>query len=91
MKWYLVLLLWLLIPLIHKQLLKLIWYRWCINSITYPVNKYKLDKRYKRMSQNDRIWSWTRYETSDHWSKDYWFGRSLSKYILLKYLDKAED
>ena len=87
-QWLLILLSWLVVPVIHKLLLKWIPYRWLVNSITYPYLKYKLKRRYEIMTMEERIRAWSDFHIMDHWSKGFWFTERLEQYILLNFLNK---
>ena len=74
-----------LIALIHKLMLKKIWYRWTVNSLLYFRHKRQLDILYSQKTKEQAQEAWCNFTVSDHWSKGFWFEKKLSDYILNKY------
>lgn len=73
----------LLVPIAHVLLLKIVIYRWLINSVIFPY-KYFVFKRILRRTPNTLlIKSWYKIEDQNSWDKDFWFGK--------KYLKMLED
>lgn len=79
-----------LIPVAYYYWLTLrrkIWVQWIYSTLFYLWIRRSIDKRYRRMTRAQRLDNWTHFEINDHWSKKYWFGKSISKYVLNKYLN----
>jgi len=79
MKILIILLIWSVVPFIHKYLLKWLPYRWLIQSIIYPYHRYRLKRRLLLMNENEVINMW--FEWRNVWFTRYWFGRSLMKIV----------
>lgn len=61
--------------------------RWVIESLRYPITRMIVVNRYKYMTPDQRLQRWAVFETKDHWSKGFWFSRSLQD-VLLKKISK---
>lgn len=82
----------LLIYALHKSLLKIIAYRWLINSILFPYQYHRLNRHYRVLSLtnsgDDRIAKiWHYNNDNKFWSDNFWFAKRyhklLNKHILL--------
>lgn len=82
----------LLIYALHKMLLKIIAYRWLLNSVAFPYQYARLKRHYKTLSLTSsgegklaKIWHYN-YQTK-FWSDKFWFAKRyhklLNKHILL--------
>lgn len=83
MKW----LLFLLVPIAHRLLLKWIAYRWLINSIIYPYHLYSVVKAFRHFTPKQRRDCGTAFVNGDKWFKRYWFGRSIDNFVCKKYIE----
>jgi len=91
MKILIILLIWSVVPVIHKYLLKWLPYRWLINSIIYPWHKRRLKRQLLISSHSKIIDMW--FDFDDKWFSKYWFGMRLKSLIndkLLENVDKGE-
>jgi len=61
-------------------------YAWLCASVTYPFAKRAIRKKYELMTPSERLRVWSKYIVTDHWTKDHWFGRRLSNYVLIKFI-----
>lgn len=71
------------LSLAHNLLLNKLWYRWIVNSIIYPINALRLNKKtYFELIEINCNWI-----LHDKWFHKFWFGRKLKK-IMNKKLEK---
>ena len=71
-----------IIDCFHYKLWKYNLYKWLYESITYPVNVYRIKKKMKYMMESQKIKYYTDLLVSDKWFKNYWFWRKLERVIL---------
>lgn len=73
----------LFMPIAHVLLLRIVVYRWLINSIIFPYKYFGLKRMLRRTPSSIVVKIWFDTQVSTTWDKKFWFGK--------KYLKMLED